>query len=165
MKKTLIGSLISIVILGSCLKSHDNQTTCDPNYDPCGVVAPTTEVMALENYLFSNGITDATKHCSGMYYKIDSAGTGKIPTLCSYVYVKYKGQLTNNTVFDSTTVNPAVFNLSSLIAGFKNGVPLIKEGGGIHLYVPPSLAYGNKQNGTIPPNSILIFQVSLVAVQ
>ncbi|MEJ0107119.1 MAG: FKBP-type peptidyl-prolyl cis-trans isomerase [Bacteroidota bacterium] len=122
-------------------------------------------MTAVENYLASKGITGATKHCSGMYYKIDSAGSGKTATVCSNIFVKYKGQLVNDVVFDSTSVNPAYFNLNGVIAGFKNGVPLIKEGGGIHLYIPPSLAYGAAQNGSIPANSILIFQVNLVAVQ
>jgi len=165
MKKILIGSLTAVVILGSCLKSNDYQSTCDASYNPCALVAPAGEVAQVESYLASKGITDATKHCSGMYYKIDSAGSGKTATVCSNIFVKYKGQLTNDTVFDSTALNPAYFNLSGVIAGFKNGVPLIKEGGGIHLYIPPSLAYGASQNGSIPSNSILVFQVSLVAVQ
>ena len=44
------------------------------------------------------------------------------------------------------------------------GIPMIKPGGKIKLYCPPSLAYGNQANGTIPANSILIFEVELVGV-
>jgi FKBP-type peptidyl-prolyl cis-trans isomerase FkpA len=165
MKKILIGSLIAFVLFNSCVKNHDSQPTCDPNYDACASPAPASEVIAVENYLNTKAITGATKHCSGMYYKIDSAGTGSSATVCSYVYVKYKGQLTNDTVFEDQSGAPVAFFLGDLIKGFKNGIPLIRPGGTIHLYVPPSLAYGNQQVGNIPANSILIFQISLVAVQ
>ena len=165
MKKILIGSLTAIVLCGSCLKNYDNQPVCDASYDPCAVVAPAGEVVTVESYLSAKGITDAVKHCSGLYYKIDSAGSGKTPGICSTVYVRYKGQLTNDTVFEDQSSGAVGFSLERLIKGFKNGIPLIKEGGGIHLYIPPTLAYGSQQVGSIPPNSILIFQINLVAVQ
>jgi FKBP-type peptidyl-prolyl cis-trans isomerase FkpA len=166
MKKLLCGSLVVLVLFSSCLKSHDTpQVNCNSSYDACAVKASATEVDSVEAYLASKGITDAVKHCSGMYYKIDSVGTGKTPTICSIIGVTYTGQLKNGTVFDQQTSNPVAFYLSRLIAGFKNGIPLIREGGSIHLYVPPSLGYGSQQNGAIPPNSLLIFQVSLIGVQ
>jgi FKBP-type peptidyl-prolyl cis-trans isomerase FkpA len=83
--------------------------------------------------------------------------------------VKYKGQLTNGNVFDQTTT-PVSFNLGSLIEAWKKGIPMIKPGGKIKLYCPPSLAYGsqvirdNAGNTVIPANSILIFEVELTNV-
>src|ERR1700755_2372490 len=82
MKKILIGSLTAVVFLSSCLKNYDRKSTCDSNYDPGALVAPASEVASVENYLASKGITNAIKHCSGMYYKIDSAGSGKTATVC-----------------------------------------------------------------------------------
>lgn len=166
MIKILSGLLIVIALFSSCFKSNNvNQGTCNSSYDPCALKASPAEVDSVEAYLASKGITDAVKHCSGMYYKIDSVGTGKTANVCSIINVKYTGQLTNGTVFDQQTANAVSFYLSQLISGFKNGIPLIKEGGSIHLYVPPSLGFGSQQNGAIPANSMLIFQVSLVAVQ
>ena len=165
MKKTLIGSLTAIVLFNSCLKSHDSQPVCDPNYNPCALVAPASEVTAVENYISQKGITNAFKHCSGMYFAIDSAGSGKAATVCSNVYIEYKGELTNGNGIDSTSGGPAYFNVSGLLPSFKDAIPLIREGGGMHLYIPPTLGYGSQQVGTIPANSILIFQLKLVAVQ
>ena len=51
------------------------------NYDACAIAAPTSEIAQLEAYLSSAGITTATKHCSGMYYIIDAAGSGASATL------------------------------------------------------------------------------------
>lgn len=132
------------------------------NYDPCAVAAPASEVTQLEAYLASATIT-ATKHCSGMYYTIDAPGSGATATICSTVSVKYKGQLTNGTVFDQSTASVS-FQLGGLIEAWKKGIPMIKPGGKIKLYCPPSLAYGSQANGTIPANSILIFEVELVSV-
>jgi len=161
MKNFFVGLLI-LAGLSSCLKGEDN-STC--SYDPCGLKAPDSEIQAVQSYLTSNSIT-ATQHCSGLFYTIDLPGTGITPTVCNAVIVNYEGRLTNGTVFDKTQPGaPATFNLSQLIAGFKNGVPLIKAGGKITLYVPPSLGYGSQQAGAIPPNSILIFNVELAGVQ
>ena len=168
MKKTLIGALIVIGFLVSCKKSSDNQPTCDSNYDPCALKAPAAETDSVLAYInahiddvLQNG--DTVRHCSGMYYVIDSIGTGKTPGVCSYVTVNYTGMLKDSTVFANNL--PGTFYLNQLITGFKNGTLLIKEGGAITLYIPPSLAYGSQQNGNIPANSMLIFKVALVSVQ
>ena len=131
-------------------------------YDACAVAAPASEVTQLEAYLASATIT-ATKHCSGMYYTINAAGSGATPTICSTVSVKYKGQLTNGTIFDQSST-PVSFNLGGLIEAWKKGIPMIKPGGKVTLYCPPSLAYGSQAVGTIPANSILVFEVELVGV-
>jgi FKBP-type peptidyl-prolyl cis-trans isomerase FkpA len=156
--------LCSVMLLSSC--SKENNDMC--NYDACAVAAPASEVTQLEAYLASATIT-ATKHCSGMYYSIDAAGSGAAATICSTVSVKYKGQLTNGTVFDQSAT-PVSFQLGGLIEAWKKGIPLIKPGGKIKLYCPPSLAYGSQAikdgagNVVIPANSILVFEVELTGV-
>lgn len=168
MRKTILAlSLVIAVSIFSvaCKKSNSN---CD--YDACDIKAPASEITQLESYLTSAGIT-ATKHCSGMYYTITNAGTGVTPSICSYVAVTYKGKLTNGTVFDQTTTGPVAFTLATLIEGWKKGIPLVKNGGVITLYVPPSLGYGSgdqkDRNGNvvIPANSILVFDITIVDVQ
>ena len=99
-----------------------------------------------------------------MFYTIDVMGTGTTPTVCSNLAVTYEGKLTNGTVFDATST-PVAFNLNGLIPAWQSGLPLIKAGGTIHLYVPPTLGYGNQQVGPIPPNSILVFRVDVISVQ
>jgi FKBP-type peptidyl-prolyl cis-trans isomerase FkpA len=156
--KRIFVVLCSVILLLSC--SKENNDMC--KYDACAVAAPASEVTQLEAYLASATIT-ATKHCSGMYYTINAAGSGATPTICSTVSVKYKGQLTNGTIFDQSAT-PVSFNLGGLIEAWKKGIPMIKPGGKVTLYCPPSLAYGSQAVGTIPANSILVFEVELVGV-
>ncbi len=157
MKRILIPVILILVLFSSCLK----ESVC--RYDACSVVAPASEIQTVQSYLTTNGIT-ATQHCSGLFYKIDNAGTGKTPDVCHSITVTYTGQLTNGTVFDQQN-SPVSIPLGNVILGWKNGIPQLKEGGHIHLYIPPSLGYGNQQAGSIPPNSNLIFDIILVAVQ
>jgi FKBP-type peptidyl-prolyl cis-trans isomerase FkpA len=74
--------------------------------------------------------------------------------------VKYTGRLTNGSVFDSST--GATFALANLITGWQQGIPYIGKGGKITLYLPPSLGYGSQASGSIPANSILIFEIELI---
>jgi FKBP-type peptidyl-prolyl cis-trans isomerase FkpA len=152
----------SFFISSGCLKDGSSSYTCTATIPP--VTVPDTEVQAIESYLVSKSITNTTKHPKGFYYIIETAGTGNQPTLCSNVAIYYKGYLTNDTVFDQTGNTPAVFQLANLIQGWQYGLPLIKAGGKIKLFLPPSLAYGNRALPGIPANSILIFEITLVGV-
>lgn len=157
MKKLALGIFV-LAFFSGCLKKKES--TC--SYDACYDKAPANQVQAVEDYLSSQGITNAQKHCSGVYYVIESAGTGKTPTACSAVDVNYVGKLTNGTVFDQNMHFQTY--LYNVIQGWANGIPLIKEGGTIHLYIPPSLGYGSQPYGSIPANSILVFDVTLNSV-
>jgi FKBP-type peptidyl-prolyl cis-trans isomerase FkpA len=150
MKKLLCGLMI-IAFFSGCSKNK-----CD--YNECAVKAPDSEIQAVQSYLSSKGITNAVQHCSGMFYVIDNAGSGKHPNACSNVNVTYNGKLTNGTSFDQGTTS---LGLDGVINGWRNGIPQIGSGGLIHLYIPPSLGYGPYANGPIPANSILIFDVVL----
>src|SRR5436189_812138 len=162
--KSFLVFLSAMILFSSCSKNDMNQC----NYDACAIAAPSSEITQLEAYLSSASIT-ATKHCSGMYYTIDVAGSGSSATACSTVGVKYKGQLTNGTIFDQATT-PVTFSLNNLIEAWKKGIPMLKPGGKIKLYCPTTLAYGsqvvrdNAGNTVIPANSILIFEVELTNV-
>lgn len=145
--------IVLIAVFAGCGKDK----TC--NYDECALKAPSSEIQAVQNYLASQNITNAQQHCSGLFYVIDNIGTGKHPNSCSTVNVQYTGTLTNGNVFDQSS--GISFGLDQVIPGWRNGIPQIKSGGEIHLYIPPSLGYGNQQAGSIPPNSILIFDVKL----
>jgi FKBP-type peptidyl-prolyl cis-trans isomerase FkpA len=162
MLKNFIVALLVLGSFSSCLKNEGNACKVS-NYDPCALKAPQSEINAVQDYLTNNGIV-ATQHCSGMFYTIDVMGTGATPTVCSNLSVTYEGKLTNGSVFDATST-PVAFNLSGLIPAWQSGLPLIKAGGTIHLYVPPTLGYGNQQVGPIPPNSILVFRVDVIGVQ
>ena len=162
MKKFFFGFVILSAISFSCAKKD---ATC--NYSDSNVTAPASEIANVQAYLTTNSIT-ATQHPSGFFYKINQAGTGQaIVNLCSVISVKYAGRLTNGTYFDPTTAgttSSASFALGQVIVGWQKGMPLISSGGKITLYIPPSLGYGSKATGSIPANSILIFDIELVSV-
>lgn len=164
MKKIFGVLFLAGFALSGCLKK---ETGCP--YSPTSIVAPASEEQAIKDYLAANNITTAVKHSSNLYYEIIDAGTGATPELCSQIQINYVGKLTNGNTFDQS--NNAVFVLGSLIEGWKKGIPLIKSGGRIKLYIPPSLGYGNQDikdrdnNVIIPRNSILVFDVTLTAVQ
>lgn len=128
------------------------------NIQLCGLV-PCSELDALTQYIKKDSI-DATLDSRGFYYKIENRGSEEKPHTNATVEVNYVGTLTNGYVFDKA--DNATFNLESLISGWQLGIPNIGQGGKILLYLPPSLGYGSNAVGQIPPNSILIFSITLV---
>lgn len=163
MMKLITGCLLLTVVFCGCLKKDIG---CP--YKVENKIAPVSEEQAILNYLSGNSLT-ATKHGSNMYYEVVQGGTGNTPGMCSNVIVQYTGKLANGNIFDSK--NAAAFTLGSLIEGWKVGLPLIKKGGRIRLYIPPTLGYGmvDVKNDTgaivVPANSILIFDITLSDVQ
>jgi peptidylprolyl isomerase/FKBP-type peptidyl-prolyl cis-trans isomerase FklB len=105
---------------------------------------------------------------TGEQYKVVSAGPGtsRTPTPKDYVTVEYEGTLLNGQVFDSTAKQgkPATFQLAGLIPAWVDVMQHMKEGDDWIIWVPPSLGYGAKQVGPIPPNSVLVFRLKLVSI-
>ena len=105
---------------------------------------------------------------TGEQYKIVNAGPGtsRHPTPKDVVTVEYDGSLLNGQVFDSTSKSgkPATFELGGLIPGWVDVMQQMKEGDEWIIWVPPSLGYGAKQTGPIPPNSVLVFRLKLVSI-
>lgn len=104
---------------------------------------------------------------NGLQYKVIKDGTGNSPAATDKVKVNYKGSLVNGTEFDSSYKRgqPAEFQVGRVIPGWTQGLQLMKEGAKWELYIPANLAYGeNPPTPTIPPNSVLIFEVELLEV-
>jgi len=104
---------------------------------------------------------------SGLQYKVISTGKGKQPKATDSITAHYKGSLINGTVFDSSYKRgePATFNVSQVINGWKEILPLMKEGDKWQVFIPSDLAYGERgQGATIGPNEALIFDIELIKV-
>lgn len=121
-----------------------------------------------EQFLAENakrsGIT-TTK--SGLQYEVLTEGTGRQPKATDTVRCHYEGRLIDGTVFDSSYKRnaPADFGLQQVIAGWTEGVQLMKEGSKFRFYIPYMLAYGEGGAGAmIPPFSALVFDVELIKV-
>jgi FKBP-type peptidyl-prolyl cis-trans isomerase FklB len=105
---------------------------------------------------------------SGLQYKVIEEGTGKSPEPGDQVTVHYRGTLVDGTEFDSSYERgePVTFPVGGVIPGWTEALQLMKEGAKWQLFIPPSLAYGEKGAGqVIGPNSTLIFDVELISVQ
>lgn len=104
---------------------------------------------------------------SGIQYEILTKGTGKQATSESTVVAHYHGTLINGTVFDSSVERgePISFSLSGVIKGWQEIIPMMREKGKWRIFVPPHLAYGNRERGNIPANSMLIFEIELISAQ
>ena len=121
-----------------------------------------------EKYLAENAKKEGvvtTK--SGLQYKVLQEGKGKQPTAKDSVMCHYEGFLIDGTVFDSSVQRgePATFGLQQVIAGWTEGLQLMKEGAKYRFFIPYRLGYGEGGAGAaIPPFATLIFDVELIQV-
>ncbi|MFC1838750.1 FKBP-type peptidyl-prolyl cis-trans isomerase [Thermodesulfobacteriota bacterium] len=102
---------------------------------------------------------------SGLQYEVLKEGEGKSPAKTDRIMVHYKGTKLDGTVFDSSygQGEPVTFQVDQVIAGWTEGVQLMKEGGKYMLFIPANLAYGERGAGQeIGPNETLIFEVELL---
>ena len=105
---------------------------------------------------------------SGLQYQVLTEGKGVRPTKNDTVAVHYEGKLIDGTVFDSSYQRgqPAVFPLDAVISGWTEGVQLMTPGSTYLFTIPPALGYGARgAGGVIPPNSVLVFKIELLAVK
>ena len=97
-------------------------------------------------------------------------GEGTEAVKHSIVTVNYTGWLEDGSKFDSS-LNPGrepfrfTVGAGQVIQGWDQGIPGMKIGGKRKLTIPPSMGYGNRDNGAIPANSVLIFEVDLLVVE
>lgn len=112
----------------------------------------------------------STKTASGLYYRDLLVGDGAEVSMISgdSVGVRYTGWLRNAEQFDSNVgaATPLRFKTGAggIIAGFDEGVRGMKVNGRRQIIVPPNLGYGAPGSGSIPPYSILVFEITLQAI-
>ena len=117
-----------------------------------------------EKFLAKNkNAKDVVETESGLQYRILAAGTDVRPEAVDTVWVHYVGKTLDGKVFDQVAddAEPVQFTLNHVIAGWTEGIQLIGEGGEIELFIPADLAYGERGNQGIDPNSTLVFNVKL----
>ncbi len=104
---------------------------------------------------------------SGLQLQVLTTGEGDShPVASSKVKVHYHGTLLDGTVFDSSVERnePISFGLNQVIKGWTEGLQLMVVGEKTRLFIPAELGYGNNAAGKIPPGSLLIFDVELLAI-
>lgn len=103
---------------------------------------------------------------SGLKYKVTELGKGKKVEVGDKVSVHYTGTLTNGTKFDSSRDRNQPFSFKvgagQVIRGWDEGLALLNVGDKAILTIPPAIGYGERNMGTIPSNSTLIFDIEVV---
>ena len=125
--------------------------------------------VAEEAYLAESALKEGVVSLpSGLQYKVITPGDGPSPLSTDRVKVHYKGTLVDGTVFDSSydRGQPASNNVTGFIKGWVEALLLMQVGSKWELTIPSKLGYGTRgSGGTIPPNSTLLFEVELLAIE
>ncbi len=148
MKKSII-AIVSIVLFSSLMLSckKEDQGKIDREI--------------IEAYVLEQGL-DGQFNDSGLYYVIDEPGGDSHPTVYSEVSVFYKGYFLDGTVFDSNIDGKVLTTpLYNLIRGWQQGLQLIGKEGKMTLVIPSALGYGYNGSGSIAPNTVIAFDLSL----
>jgi FKBP-type peptidyl-prolyl cis-trans isomerase len=133
------------------------------------------EMAASENktkgdaFLAENGKKDGVVTLpDGLQYKILTTGQGKKPAETDTVMCNYKGTFVDGTEFDSNAQagKPVPFEVKNVIPGFKEVLQMMPVGSKWQVFVPSTLAYGERgAGGVIGPNATLVFEIDLVSIQ
>jgi hypothetical protein len=157
----IIGSVVLVIVLGVLAISQSynspqvgggfdfldiNKRSGDSAVSPVPTTPPITQL-------------------SGQEIKV---GTGSAVIAGDTITVHYVGMFTDGRKFDSSYERnePFTFQVGAkqVMPGFEQGVLGMKTGGKRKLIIPASLAYGEKGQGPIPPNSPLVFEVELLSI-
>lgn len=156
--KNAIITILSVSFLAlftSCQDTKDLVPLIDCDF-PIEEV-PAEEIDSLSNWLDIQGIV-ATEDARGFFYIIDSIGDDARAEHCYDVVVDYKCYLLDGSYVDQNTNSG--FRISQAIRGFGYGLSLVGNGGRITLFIPPSLAYGEKGSSpAVGPNDYLIYEL------
>jgi len=104
---------------------------------------------------------------SGLQYKIETKGTGKVPGSNDTVVCHYRGTLITGDEFDSSykRSEPSSFGVTGVIKGWTEALLMMPVGSKWKLFIPSELAYGERGRPGIPPNSTLLFDIELVSIK
>jgi len=148
--KYILISLLSLTTLLSCNKvSKEEQAQIDKDL--------------IIDYVATHNLTGQFTS-TGLWYSIDQQGGGVQAYTGAQVKVAYTGYLLNGEQFDKSSTDGITFSLNNVIAGWQQGIPKFKEGGNGKLIIPSALGYGSSATGSIPENSVLVFDIELITV-
>lgn len=106
----------------------------------------------------------AVRTPSGLVFQVVSEGEGVTPAKGDDVVLTYIGSLSDGSVFDRAD-SPVRLDVDRLVAGFSEGLKMMKPGGRYRIVIPASLGYGERGvPGDIPPNAALDFYIDLLEI-
>ena len=138
----------------------------------CKKDAVLSDEETIKQYLSKNGITNAQRQASGLYYVPGTFAAGSAQAVAGKtVSVLYTGALMDGTVFDASSKHgntPISFVLGrgQVIPGWDEGIALMHKGEKGQLLIPSALGYGQAGSPpSIPSNAVLRFDVELTEVK
>jgi FKBP-type peptidyl-prolyl cis-trans isomerase len=103
---------------------------------------------------------------SGVQYSVLKTGKGPRPLETDSVVINFKGTLPDGRVFQNTFLNdPVSTTPATLIPGLNEVLQLMQPGATWLAIIPSTMAYGEKGNGFIPPNSAVLITVELIEIK
>jgi FKBP-type peptidyl-prolyl cis-trans isomerase len=145
--------------------SKDEAVPAAPDY-------ATIDDAIIRKYIADNNITNAQKTASGLYFVPGTTNpTGAQAVAGKTASVLYTGKLMDGTIFDSSAKNnntpfSFVVGARQVIAGWDEGIALMRKGEKAQLLIPSALAYGARGAGTsIRPNTVIRFDVEVTDVK
>jgi peptidylprolyl isomerase len=183
MSKNLVpfSIVIVVVVLGlggifylSNQKVEKAQISLTPTIYPSPTQTPVTAAPTnaiINQQPASNGanMNNVITTADGLQMQDLTVGTGQEVKSGDTVTVNYLGTLENGTKFDSSYDRNQPFTtqigVGQVIKGWDEGIVGMKVGGKRKLIIPPALGYGSQATGSIPPNSILVFEIELLSVK
>ncbi|MEC5146229.1 FKBP-type peptidyl-prolyl cis-trans isomerase [Chitinophaga sp. 212800010-3] len=155
MKRRLLLPVTAVIMLlfAACLKKDDT-----PPFDVIGQY--NTDSAKIVAYLNANNITNVKHDPGNIFYQIVNRGdTRDTANAAAYVTVAYTGTFLDKSQFDKS--DSLDIGLNEVIPGWTIGVPKIGRGGEINLFLPSAFGYGRRGQGSVAPNTVLIFNIKL----
>lgn len=156
MPKIIIAVVIAACVAFFLYRSYNNKQAAQEN------------IKIGQEFLAANKLKEGVQTTpSGLQYLVLQQGTGtEHPKASDTVTVHYHGTLINGTVFDSSVDRgeKISFPLNRVIKGWTEGLQHMVVGEKVRFFIPADLAYGNSGAGSIPPGSVLIFDVELFKI-
>jgi FKBP-type peptidyl-prolyl cis-trans isomerase len=151
--KNLFIFLTIVIFISACSKSSNIEINLQQSELFLGQNLSNSEVVEIE---------------PGLQYMIleSSQSDASSPKLEDIITADFHGTLMDDSVFWSSIEigEPLTIQLSQLIPGCQKVISLMQEGDFWRVFIHPDLAYGKEGRPTIPPNSVLIFDIKLHAI-
>ena len=151
--KNLFIFLTIVIFISACSKSSNIEINLQQSELFLGQNLLKSEVLEIE---------------PGLQYMIleSSQSDASSPKLEDIITADFHGTLMDDSVFWSSIEigEPLTIQLSQLIPGCQKVISLMQEGDFWRVFIHPDLAYGKEGRPTIPPNSVLIFDIKLHAI-
>lgn len=165
--KVLILAIFVASALSACKKADET---------PPIIYSPEKEAEQIKEWfdLMNTDEYDIDTTANGVFYIIDTPGTGAKVKTGDEVKVKYTGYFVNGDVFDSsllrgdgtmTYIHKNTDPKKRLIPGWEEGIELLNKGSIAIFLIPSEMAYGEDGSGPIPPYTPLIFVIEVVDIK